>query len=214
MLPSNPLRGPFRSIRDVDLCFGPCAFCGKRENSEVISRAPCESCGQIVCWECADCGVFGSLHDFQSFVFRHTKGGDDVYLRAENCPACQEISWMDKYGGTSSERQASEDIEKAIDDVFAKQASEGGDVVKKGSALYDQTVSYRVWIVRSSVWYGTGDYEDTAEVREDREAECFYVYFESPVSCVEVGSRSGAYSTLSEAIAKVRELTNGTIRWQ
>jgi hypothetical protein len=121
---------------------------------------------------------------------------------------------MDKYGGTSSERRASKDVEKAMEDVFAKQASEGGDVVKRGIAFYDQTVSYRVWIVRSSVWYGTGDYEDTAEVREDREVECFYVWYESPVSYGKVGPGGGAYSSLSEAIAKVRELTNGTIRWQ
>ncbi len=69
---SSPLRGPFRDINDKDLKLGRCDFCGKSENTDVISRAPCEDCKKVVCWECADCGVYGSLLDFQNFIHRHT----------------------------------------------------------------------------------------------------------------------------------------------
>jgi hypothetical protein len=97
----SPLRGPFLGLSDRKLKLGPCAFCGKSENyTGLISRVPCEKCGKVVCWECADCGVYGSLSDFQSFVLRRTDGGKDVYLRAENCRNCQETTWWKKYAST------------------------------------------------------------------------------------------------------------------
>jgi hypothetical protein len=94
---SSPLRGPFRDINDNDLNLGHCDFCGKSENTDVISRVPCENCKKVVCWECADCGVYGSLHDFQYFVHRHSANGKEVYILAESCPDCQETSWWEKY---------------------------------------------------------------------------------------------------------------------
>lgn len=94
---SYPLRGPFRDINDADLELGPCDFCGESENTAVISRVPCKNCKKIVCWKCADCGVYGSLYDFQNFVHRSSKKGKGVYLLPESCPDCQEISWWEKY---------------------------------------------------------------------------------------------------------------------
>jgi hypothetical protein len=37
----------------------------KNENTGVISRALCQNCKKVVCWEWADCGVHSSLSDFQ-----------------------------------------------------------------------------------------------------------------------------------------------------
>jgi hypothetical protein len=68
----------------------------------------------------------------------------------------------------------------------------------------------------SPIWYGTGDYEDPQEIREDREVECYYVWYESPGPPGPVGpfnSGSGAYATLAEAEAYVVKATHGTVRW-
>jgi predicted RNA-binding Zn-ribbon protein involved in translation (DUF1610 family) len=112
---STNLRGPFRNLNDEKLGFGPCDLCGESDNSrEVITRVPCETCGRIVCWKCADCGVFASLHDFQSFVHRHKPRGKDVYLLAESCPKCQETTWWRKYGSSRCKRAASSVQQAAI----------------------------------------------------------------------------------------------------
>lgn len=56
------------------------------------------------------------------------------------------------------------------------------DVIKEGTAVYDKTVPYEVRIIESLVWYGSGDYEDTPEIREDRTMKCYYVWYESLLS--------------------------------
>jgi hypothetical protein len=108
---SSYLRGPFRDLNDTKLDLGPCAFCGKRVNTDLISRIPCEKCRKVVCWECADCGVYGSLHDFQYFVNRDPTGGGKVFLLPESCPTCQETSWWEKYTSQPNNAQAKEIIE-------------------------------------------------------------------------------------------------------
>jgi hypothetical protein len=59
-----------------------------------------------VCWECADCGVYGSLHDFQYFIHRQTPRGKEVYILAESCPNCQVTSWWEKYTASRKNNQA------------------------------------------------------------------------------------------------------------
>lgn len=103
----DPLHGPFWDIWDKDLQLGPCAFCGEKSVNQAISRVRCERCGRIVCWKCADCGVFSSLSDFQKSIRRRTDGGKDVYLPVENCPNCQEMSWWDKHARPSSSGEVS-----------------------------------------------------------------------------------------------------------
>jgi len=54
---------------DALLGYGPCAICGRRANwTDWVSRMPCGRCGRVLCWECVDTGVYGSLPDFQHFV--------------------------------------------------------------------------------------------------------------------------------------------------
>lgn len=90
------------------------------------------------------------------------------------------------------------------------------DVVKTGVALYDQAVPYKVKIVRSQILYGTGDYEDPPEIREDQEVECFYIWYESP-GATEAQKRffngGGEFIELDEAINQVQQATHGTIKW-
>jgi len=111
----SSLRGPFRDINDTDLKLGCCDFCGKSENTDVISRVLCESCKKVVCWECADCGVYSSLHDFQYFIHRRTQG-KEVYLLAESCPNCQETSWWEKH--TASSKSIGENISLSTDELI------------------------------------------------------------------------------------------------
>ena len=90
---------------------------------------------------------------------------------------------------------------------------ENSRVIKEGTALYSGTAPYSVKITKSQVWYGSGDYEDPPEIREDREVECYYVWYESPAEGGTFKSRSGAFATLSEAMAEVDRVTSGTVRW-
>ena len=92
------------------------------------------------------------------------------------------------------------------------------EVVKRGIALYDGTVPYNVKIVKSSVLYGTGDYEDPEEIREDRGIECYYIWYESPGPPDHRTGRPhrsgvGAFLTLAEAMKHVEKATYGTVRW-
>jgi predicted RNA-binding Zn-ribbon protein involved in translation (DUF1610 family) len=86
-------RGPLRSTSDKNLSFGPCSWCGFNQITENISRIPCEKCGHVICWRCADCGVFGSLSDFQKFICAKDSEADRLYLKWDNCPYCLLIPW-------------------------------------------------------------------------------------------------------------------------
>lgn len=91
--PGVLLRGPFRDAADGDLGLGLCGFCGAVAVTDVISRVPCEGCGRVVCWHCADCGVFGSLSDFQWFVYQREGPPPVYFLLRENCPSCQTVDF-------------------------------------------------------------------------------------------------------------------------
>lgn len=88
-----------RRSPDADLGYGPCAICGWAQNMpDYVSRMPCERCGRVVCWRCADTGVYGSLPDFQHFVsgsFRRP----GFRLGSDSCLFCQERDWMSAHGG-------------------------------------------------------------------------------------------------------------------
>ncbi len=90
---------------------------------------------------------------------------------------------------------------------------EGCEVVKEGTALYAGTSPYSVKIAKSPVWYGSGDYEDPPEICEDREIECYEVWYSSPGDG-KFTSGGGVFATLDEATKAVEQATNGTIHWQ
>jgi len=54
-------------------------------------------------------------------------------------------------------------------------------IVKRGCWLYDGVVPCEVRIVRHDILYGSGDYEDPPEFADDREVECYYLLFHTPV---------------------------------
>jgi hypothetical protein len=141
---SSPLRGPFHDIDDKELNLGRCDFCGRSENTDVISRAPCENCKKVVCWECADCGVYGSLHDFQYFIHRHSAHGREVYILSESCPDCQETSWWEKY---TTPRKSNHAINSEGETVFqpAGQTEFHRKVIETRANQYNLEEVQSVW---------------------------------------------------------------------
>lgn len=90
------------------------------------------------------------------------------------------------------------------------------DIVKIGTYLYDDSVRKRVIIVRSDCLYGTGDYEDEPEIREDLDVETYYVWFESLVEDGYFNVSSVGHVNLIDA-TKSAESSPGigeTIVWQ
>jgi len=88
-------------VTDAALKCGPCVVCGaSQNNADSVSRMPCENCRQIICFRCADTGVYGSLPDFQHFVsgpFRSQTRSH--HLNRDCCPFCKTMNWMKKWGG-------------------------------------------------------------------------------------------------------------------
>ena len=84
---------------DVDLRAGPCVICGRSKNMvHWVSRMPCAKCSRVLCWECADTGVHGSLADFRHYV-AGSFSRNDYRLGSDSCPFCQTMDWMKKHGG-------------------------------------------------------------------------------------------------------------------
>ena len=85
-----------------------------------------------------------------------------------------------------------------------------GEIVMRGSWLYADKVRCEVRIVRQSVRYGSGDYEDPPDIRDDRDGECFAVLFQNSTGSGFGGG--GQYDTLEEAIEYVAQLVPG-VEW-
>jgi hypothetical protein len=85
-------------------------------------------------------------------------------------------------------------------------------VIMKGRWIYGESVTHTLQIVRSPVLYGSGDYYDPPEIRDDKEIECYYIEFLSTHKD-KVDSMRGGFLTLAEAIDKAEEITNQKIKW-
>jgi hypothetical protein len=86
-------------MTDAVLGYGPCSVCGVVQNDpEWVSRMPCEQCGRVICYECADTGVYGSAPDFSHFV-SGPFNRKPYYLSPDSCPYCKKMDWMKKHGG-------------------------------------------------------------------------------------------------------------------
>lgn len=84
---------------DAKLGYGSCCLCGWSKNVEGgVSRMPCEACGRVFCWRCADTGVFGSLSDFEKFVSGRFRCRQ-YRLGSGSCLFCQKMDWMLAHGG-------------------------------------------------------------------------------------------------------------------
>lgn len=88
------------------------------------------------------------------------------------------------------------------------------NVVATGDWLYDGIVPCKVLIVREDAWPGSGDYEDSPDLAEDRKGTCFSVLFESPGRTMELKAGGGYYATIEEAIAAIEAKLSSPVKWK
>lgn len=86
-------------------------------------------------------------------------------------------------------------------------------LVAVGKWLYDDAIECVVQIVRRNIAYGSGDYEDPVEVREDREGQFYYLKFFNPANPGRHSSESGAYDSI-ELAKNAARLTCSGILWE
>jgi hypothetical protein len=84
--------------------------------------------------------------------------------------------------------------------------------VRRGTWLYSGSLPCEVRIVPYDTLYGSGDYEDSPEISEDRKAPCFYVLFQTPTGEPSwVGG--GAALSIAEAVSIAEAKLGGAVVW-
>ena len=86
-------------------------------------------------------------------------------------------------------------------------------IIKNGTWLYDNTVPSKIAIEYRDKAFGSGDYEDPSEIREDQTGEFFYIIYYSPTEINRILSEVGPFNSVIEAEAHCVNTTNGTINW-
>jgi len=51
-------------------------------------------------------------------------------------------------------------------------------ILRRGTWLYDSSVPVEIRVLESAEFWGSGDYEDDEEIREDREELCYFLAYE------------------------------------
>jgi hypothetical protein len=92
-------------------------------------------------------------------------------------------------------------------------SSEDWEVVKQGTWLYANEIVCDLRILRHCWNYGSGDYEDEKDIREDQAGEFYYIEYGSPTNPTEYKSRAGSYESLEEAMSAATLAAHGTISW-
>lgn len=80
-----------------------------------------------------------------------------------------------------------------------------------GSWMYAGSVPIAVRLFRSDMLWGTGDYEDPPEWRDDRQVECYYLEFEM-LGEQRWGSRS-SFMSIEGVEEYGRQELGGTVTW-
>jgi hypothetical protein len=90
----------------------------------------------------------------------------------------------------------------------------GDEVIKRGTWLYGDSVPSAVGITQGETFFGSGDHEDSREVREDRNVPTFRVWFESPPGSGQFPACTGQFLTLDEAIEHASTLLSSSPSWE
>lgn len=85
------------------------------------------------------------------------------------------------------------------------------NIIKAGTYLYGDTKTCNLRIVKSHMYYGTGDYEDIPEIRNDKEIDCYYIGYESIMEPNKWSYSFGGY-TVSDAMKNAEKVTP-SINW-
>jgi hypothetical protein len=93
-----------------------------------------------------------------------------------------------------------------------------GDVLKVGYWIYNGTIKCRVEIQFSIIRYGSGDYEDQPEWRDDQPGEWYVVSYSTPIDpnkCPSDWQIKQGEPTLAEAILKAEAtLRECQLKWE
>ena len=92
-------------------------------------------------------------------------------------------------------------------------SGEDWEVVKQGTWLYENGIVCELRILRHGWNYGSGDYEDEENIREDQEGEFYYIEYGSPRGTIEYKTSFGGYKSLEEAMTAAALATRGAISW-
>ena len=88
-------------------------------------------------------------------------------------------------------------------------------VVMEGTFLYDGTVVCDLRIVRRPTRFGTGDYEDPPEFRDDLVQDTFYLEYGSTTQRGVFSAGGGGHPSLSAAMAQAEAAPGfgSTVTW-
>ena len=86
-------------------------------------------------------------------------------------------------------------------------------IVKRGTWLYAGTVLAAIRITRADWSPGSADDEDPPEHRDDREAETFNVWYESPPGSGRFPAGGGQYPSLSAAVQGAESSLGSNVDW-
>lgn len=86
------------------------------------------------------------------------------------------------------------------------------EIIKEGIFYYDGTVPCDIRIVKVNWRYGTSDYEDEPNIREDIEGEFYDVLYGSTVERGKFVSQSSGFNSLKEAIHYAEKML-GKVEW-
>lgn len=84
------------------------------------------------------------------------------------------------------------------------------NIIKTGLCRYGEK-QYHVYICKSDVFYGTGDFEDEL-TGEDAEKECFSVQYEDLLHPGKINTGAGYFETFEDAVKKA-ESSSGFKKW-
>lgn len=89
------------------------------------------------------------------------------------------------------------------------------NIVKTGTFLYDDTVECDICIEYSPVRFGSGDYEDAAEIGEDVEVDTYYLWFGSTTQRGHYNAGGGGFPSIAQAMANAesRPGFGVSVRW-
>ncbi len=87
------------------------------------------------------------------------------------------------------------------------------EIVKKGTFLYDGSVITDIQIIKTNIRYGSGDYEDEPEFRDDVEGVFYNIEFGSTTERGKFVSGSLSHTSLEAAISEAEKATNFTVTW-
>lgn len=84
-------------------------------------------------------------------------------------------------------------------------------IVKMGLCCYGPR-QYHLFLCRSTYFPGTGDYEDSPEICNDREMDCYCIWLEDMINTDNICAGLGYYEHLADAIRAAEE-SGGFERW-